>query len=110
MQRHLREGDLPAVFSTGIDAPALNGPSQPVIEIGQFPLEVGDHHQVQRRVAGLCKLHPQVEQLFTIALLLGTLLNVAMQGLRYAGGALLLQLIADPQGLLEAKISGQIMR
>ncbi len=90
MQRHLREGDLPAILTTGIDTPALDGPSQSVVEIAEFALEVGDHRQVQRRVAGLCKLHPQVEQLFDIALLLGTLLNVAMQDFGNACSALLL--------------------
>jgi len=110
VQGYLGERNLPVVFVAGLDTPALYGTAQAVVKVGQFTVEIGDHHQVQRGGIGTLELDPQVEQLLTVAFFAGAFLHVASQQFRDAADAFPLQVIADPDGFLQAEIARQVER
>ena len=82
MQGQLGERDLPAVFAAGLYAPALHGSSQAAVQVCQYPIEIGDHDDVQRGGVGLLELDAQAVQVICVAHISDAPLDMAFQGAR----------------------------
>jgi len=66
VQGQLSERYLPVVLCTGINAPALDGTPQSVVQRRLLSLEISEDHQVQRRGIGGLKLNIQLNQIRSV--------------------------------------------